>query len=390
MGSIHLGVLRLCTLGLLALSSQAQEAKQPLPEQPVKIQSGVGQKTGNSWFETTEQDLGTFFNNEAAVGKYKFKNPTDKPQEWRNIQPSCTCSQARIQIGTQHYEVSGKPAAIYRLSQGPGGESREKVTTVEVGPGEAGEIEVHMDMHGVTGLRESSIDIYTTDQDSPLLKVKFRATGAVMFSVVPPEVNLNKMAWNQQREFTVQVTSPLAKDFNITGTDPLQTGLKVEYDKQLKDGVATWTIRGTFGPLEAQAGTGGGMSSGGQIRFHTDVKSGAGFDVRVMAFVEGPLEIKPGSFMALGMIRHGTPVTRRVTLEPNDGSDLQVTKFRLEKLSVPEKFVTPKATKEGKLLHIDLEVSPDAPEGLFSGTLVIELNHPAVKEKAVMFNGYVR
>ena len=27
---------------------------------------------------------------------------------------------------------------------------------------------------------------------------------------------------------------------------------------------------------------------------------------------------------------------------------------------------------------------------MFSGTLVIELNHPAVKEKAVMFNGYVR
>lgn len=402
MGSIHFCVLRLCGLGVLAgglvVPAAAQEVKQVKPqgdngqpEQPVKIQPGAGlQRTGNSWFETAEADLGTFFNNESAVGKFKFKNPSDKAQEWKSVQPSCACSQAKVLVGGRTYEVSGKPAAIWRINQGSGGEAREKVSTLEVAPGESGEVEVHMDMHGVTGVRESDLIIYTTDQDTPQLKLKLKATGAVMFSIVPPEVNLNKMAWNQQREWTVQVTSPIAKDFNITGHEPLQPGLKVEYDKQMKDGMATWTIRGTFGPLEAQAGTGGGINSGGQIRFKTDVKGGTGFDVRVMAFVEGPLEIKPGSFMSLGMIRRGTPVTRRVTLEPNDGSDLQVARFRLEKLSVAEKFVLPKATKEGKLLHIDLEVSPDAPEGLFSGTLVIELNHPAVKEKAVMFNGYVR
>lgn len=45
---------------------------------------------------------------------------------------------------------------------------------------------------------------------------------------------------------------------------------------------------------------------------------------------------------------------------------------------------------DGDNLVVHLHIKDGAPGGLLKGELVVELNHPVVKEKRILFNGYVR
>ena len=46
--------------------------------------------------------------------------------------------------------------------------------------------------------------------------------------------------------------------------------------------------------------------------------------------------------------------------------------------------------KDGNKLIVDLTVAGNAPTGLVKGELVVKLNHPLIKEKRIVFNGFVR
>ena len=134
----------------------------------------------------------------------------------------------------------------------------------------------------------------------------------------------------------------------------------------------------------------GDSAGGGVLKFHTDVQGGATFNVRVMAFVQGPLEVKPGSFLTLGLIRKGTTLKKEIAFEPNDDAKLATTEMKFEKMTMAEEFVTVTSRQEGNKVIVELAVSDKAPAGLLKGDLVVGLNHPLVKEKRIMFNGFVR
>ena len=91
-----------------------------------------------------------------------------------------------------------------------------------------------------------------------------------------------------------------------------------------------------------------------------------------------------------GLIRKGKSLTKSITFTPNDGTDLQVTEFAFEKMTLKPGIVTASQRKEGGNLIVDLAVSDEAPKGLVKGELVVKLNHPLIKEKRIMFNGFVR
>jgi hypothetical protein len=381
----------------LAAALAAQEPKKVIPDAgqappgdaaPVKsaIPAGgaaVGQP--NAWFPVVDRDLGTFFNHEQATGRFAFQNPKAEALVWKLLTASCQCSGATITVGERRYELRSKPQAnaLYRVAVGKQTEDT-KVTQIEVGPKEAGEVEVHMEMHGIVGPKQASIAIHTTDAETPMINLSFRATGAQMFVVTPGDVSLNQMTWNEKREFSVSVTSPVQKDFTITRMDEPGKDFKVAYEKDLKDGVATWTIRGTYGPVSDEPG------GGGVLKFYTDLKGDATFTVRVSATVRGPLEVTPGTFLSLGMIRKGSKKLEKVVFEPNDGTDLAAGKIRIEGLTVDPQYVTTHTSKDGNKLVVELEVSADAPKGLLRGDLVVELNHPVIKEKKILFNGFIR
>jgi hypothetical protein len=371
----------------------------PPPEAPVggpaKPESGAihqeakptGASRGNAWFEVSDQDLGTYFNHEEAVGHFMFKNPNDQAVEWKTLTASCQCSRAVILIGKRRYEYSNKPTPnmLVRVTQDTSGRHEERVSQIEIEPKEAGEVEVHMEMQAANGTKSASLDIHTTDSITPMTKLSWRATGAQMFVVSPPDVNLNQMTWNEKREFSVTVTSPIQRDFTITHMDDAGKDFDVKYDKVVKDGAAVYTIHGTYGPVTAEGNSGGGV-----LKFYTDMKGDPTFLVRVQAIVTGPMDLKPGSFLGLGMIHKGSGRTEKVTITPNDGSDLQATEIAFEGLSVESKYVTTHQSKVGKDLVIELEVAKDVPTGLLKGSMLVKLNHPAVKERKITFNGFVR
>jgi hypothetical protein len=377
----------------------AQEAQKPLPidkgdmapatagskPESGKVQIGNPQ-SGNAWFPVTDLDLGTYFGHEEAVGSFRFKNPKGVPVQWRNLTGSCTCTKAVIRVGDRRYELVSRPEKqLLRVTKNPAGQDvREVVQQITVGPDEEGEVEVHMEMVGISGPRQATLDIHSTDEKLQQIRLKWHATGAQMFVISPAEVNLNKMTWNETKEFTVTVTSPLHKDFNIKRMDPADKAFTVTWDKTMNGDAAVWTIKGKYGPLDGEAG------GGGVLKFYSDIQGESSFLVRVMAFVQGPFEVKPGGFLPLGRIQKGTEFRKEVVFEPNDGTKLEATKMTFEKMTMAQEFVTAsQKVVDGKLV-VELHVSPQAPLGLLKGELLVELNHPKVKEKRIIFNGFVR
>jgi hypothetical protein len=356
-----------------------QEAVRQAVQQP-------GKSAGNPWFPVTEIDLGTYFGEGEASGTFEWKNPTDQAIEWSNLTGSCQCIRAVIRVADRVYQLRPKQAnPLVRITRDASGrEESEPVAKIAIGGGESGVVEVHLDMHGITGPKMATLDIHMTDPALPQTKLRWNAIGAQLFSISPAEVQLNKMTWSESREFVVTVTSPLKKDFNITGMDAADKAFEVSYEKAMNGELAVWTIKGKYGPV------GEDTAGGGVLRFQTDVNDSTPFTVRVMAFVQGPLEVKPGGFLTLGMIRQGTALHKEVVFEPNDGSSLDLTGYHFERLRGDEQWLKVTSSKDGNKLVVDFAVLEGAPAGLLKGDLVVELNHPLVKEKRIMFNGYVR
>jgi hypothetical protein len=148
--------------------------------------------------------------------------------------------------------------------------------------------------------------------------------------------------------------------------------------------MAVWTIRGTYGPVPDEKG------SGGMLKFYTDTTGENSFAVRVGAIVKGPLEVKPGGFLPLGRLSKGGEIRKEVVFEPNDGSTLAATSLTFDKLSVPPEVLRAEQRQQDGKLVVTLVIGADTPLGMLKGELLVQLNHPLVKEKLIVFNGYVR
>ncbi len=341
----------------------------------------------NDWFEATRRDLGTYFDDEVAVGKFLFHNPREAEHQLSNIQPNCACTKAIIRVGDRTYEI-GADKLLYRVESVDGAEQREQVRHINVGSEEKGEVEVHMTMHGVRGRKDALVSLQTSDEELPLVNLQWQATGAQYFVVEPPDVNLNEMAWGDKREFEFRISSPMQQDFNLLSHEELSKGMRIEYEKEMRDDRAVWHVRGTYGP-EVDEADGGGL-----IQFATDV-DGKAVSARVIAMIKGPLTLKPGGFVSLGHIKSDEGKTAEVVLSPSGDFDLQVEKLevvRLHGIKPPDKeAVRFTHEKDGRDIVVHIEVDKGVQAGTYmNGLLRIHLNHPASRLKEVMFNGFVR
>ena len=367
--------------------SRVDEARQT-PQDHIPRPGTGGQKAsgGNTWFPVTVRELGTFYGSGEAVGTFKFENPQDTSVDWVALTPSCQCASAEITIGDRIYKVIAKPQKrLVRVTRRAGQPDKlENVAKITIGPKEKGTVETRLDMNKITGGKHATLDIHTTDPVEPHSKLTFRATGAQLFAVSPKEVNLNKMTWNETREFTVTVSSTMQKQWEILSVDKPSDAFDVKWEKVQNGEHTSYRISGKYGPVNSEVG------GGGMLKFRTNVNNGATFNVRVLAFVQGPLDVKPGGFLTLGLIRKGKPIKKSITFTPNDGTELKATEMLFEKMTLKQEFITATQRKEGNNLVVELSVADNAPTGLVKGELVVKLNHPLIKEKRIMFNGVVR
>jgi hypothetical protein len=113
--------------------------------------------------------------------------------------------------------------------------------------------------------------------------------------------------------------------------------------------------------------------------------------MRVSAMIKGPLELKPGGFLNLGVIRAGKGGEGRITLIPAGDFDLQVTKLEAERVSIAADVVQFSHHKQGKEVLVDIKIAPEVKKDqIVRGLLKIHLNHPASPVKEVHFTGFVR
>jgi hypothetical protein len=198
---------------------------------------------------------------------------------------------------------------------------------------------------------------------------------------MPREINLNKMTWEDKREFTCRITSPVQDDFEITGHGPLPVSMEVSYRKEMENGKAVWHVDGTYGPGADPS------SPGGMITFNTDLKDKT-VDMRIVAFVQGPLAITPGTFIPFGLVRRGKGATKEILIEPTNDFALEFVEVKFSGLTVAEEYVKVEQSKEGKALKLTITISPDTPRQMVRGDLIVKLNHPAIEVQEFQFNGF--
>lgn len=363
----------------------------PEPGSGVQVRPQSGARSKVSWFPEMSADLGEHDPDATASKVFKFQNPHDKEHKFRAIQKTCQCTEARVYIGDREYLLKNTERArnaLFRVTRpdGDGEEKLERVTEISIGPKASGEVHVKMDMQGQkVGKKTASLDIHTTDNAQPLVKLSWSAMAVQMFHIDPPDVSFNKMQHNETREFRFRVSAPIQESFNITGHDTLPEGVKLEMTKgKDSSGRTEYLVKGTFGPV-AEA-----TSRSPVVRFNTDVKGGRSFEFRIHALIDNPVSVSPQAFIAMGMIPKGNAQTREFRIVSKDGTNLMVEKLSLVKTSVKGEGVSLSHRKDGNDVIVELKVSGDLPGGLVHGEIKVELNHPAVPEQSLRFNGFIR
>ena len=361
------------------------------PNLPVKKKDS-GPTPPNAWFAKTRENLGTFIEGETGVARFDFVNPNSETHQLTNIQPNCQCAKAKLFVGGREYSVENDPAphTLYRIDHVDGKELKQKVKHVAVGANEKGYVEIHLSLKGIRGPKRAYISMRTTDPKLKMLTISAEARGVTFFKVVPPEVNLNKMSWDEEREFSFEISSEVKPSFAITDVEPSNEAITIlDTSSVVREGQTVWTVRGKYTP------TSGNFAGGGALKLHTDIdgpKEGENraADVRVLAVVEGPMTLRPGTFIPFGRVKRKEGASKTIEIVPNGAFELDFTEVEVTNLTVDKKWVELKTSKDGRILKLDIVIKPNAPRRLIRGDIKVGLNHPAEKEKAIQFNGFVR
>lgn len=339
----------------------------------------------SNWFEKIYIDAGSYMEGETAVSEFHFQNPRDEIQYIKELIPNCQCEKATVLVGGRRFTVEDEPVkgALFELLWVDGKETKKRVNKIPIEAGQSGVIRVQMDLRGARGSKEATVMVRTTDNRAPVSNLRTRARAMQFFTVLPREINLNKMTWEDKREFTCRISSSVQDDFEITGHDPLPANMAIEYEKEMRNGKAVWQLKGTYGPGADP------RSGGGVIHLHTSLKEKK-IEIRVVAFVQGPLQITPGTFIPFGLVRMGKGASKEILIESTNDFDLEFVEVKLSGLSMPEEFITVEQVKQGKALKLIIRISPDTPRQMIRGDIVVKLNHPAAEIQEFQFNGFVR
>lgn len=385
--------LSLATILFATVAATAQQQPQPLPQKQIPqpptapASKQVAQDptkfaaAAAAWFPSLEAALEVKAAESEAKHVFPFHNPRSQAHEWRSLTGSCTCSSAVILVGDRRYELRSKEKKLYHVTGQPGSADATQVTSIPIGAGESGQVEMHVDTHGAKGQKLVSLDIQTTDPEVPALRLQLRANIESLFTVNPPGLGLGLVPLGEERKFSVLV-SAISNDFAITELLPPPKGLTATFARTAEAGRNIWQIQGTF-RLDTPGAT------NHILQFKTNQPAAPTFQVPIHANVQALVEVKPAIF-TVGKVRKGEVTKSKVRFTAADGKQLNATALRFENLNVPETAVALQSSHEGNDLVVELEVTAAAPTGLLKGDVVVELDHPSIKQKRLPFNAFVR
>lgn len=371
---------------LLALPCTAQQPSPAVP--PQQPDKNVAAATKPVWVETPSQQLDVLAGATEVVGTFAFANPSDKAVEFREVNVSCTCSSSTFRVGDRTFVVIPKPRQMLEVLQSEEGEKRVPITAIPIGPRQRGEVDMHMTVQSSGESKAVSMDIHTTDPAWPMIHLSIQAVGQRALIVEPEEIDLGTMEPRAKKEFEVKVRSKVLKDFAILEGSKLPPNVTATWEKEMVNGSAVWTVRGTYTAVDQKA-PGEIQSDAAILKFLTDAGNEKSFNVRLNAKIGRAVEVVP-TFVSFGQIRIGTKRTESIRFTRADGKATSILAARFENLSLPERFVSASIRMDGGVAIVDVSIAEDAPRGLVRGDLVVDLDHPTVAQQRVLFNGFAR
>ena len=119
------------------------------------------------------------------------------------------------------------------------------------------------------------------------------------------------------------------------------------------------------------------------------------FTLTVKGAVYPPVQVHPPDFISLPAISNEEPFHTAIAVYSMDMGNMKVTKVSTGRPDLFKPTAVPMSEPERKQLHVpaggyrvDLEIKPGLPLGQFAETLVIETDHPLLKEIQVAIRGY--
>jgi hypothetical protein len=337
-----------------------------------------------------EKDFGELIQGQTADHTFRLKNGGEGDLIVSQIKPSCGCTHAATSVLDD-----GGNRTPYSLG-------------AAIRPGQEFEVAIHFNTQGKRDQAHGQVSLYSNDPRT-VLNLTFKANVKTFLSVEPTYLNLESMATTDVREGHVIVKSALVPKFKLAPAPDVAPELKFECTPRggdAENGAPEWDVRVTLGPgvpegtfnrnvrlLTDQPVPGAPPAADGKATMHET-------QFMVMAQVKGMVTCEP-MFVSYGMLRPGQAASRTLRVSCNDPAfQLPAPKLSLANLKgEPFEYddyitrtVKPIAGMEGKAYDVELACTgmPEALNGNFMGTLMIETGHPTKPKVEVRFTGVCR
>lgn len=244
------------------------------------------------------------------------------------------------------------------------------VESSAIKPGESGKIKVQFDTAGFAGSKVKTVEVLTSDVESPEVVLTVRGTVVPGVTAEPRKVEFGEISPGDEGDIW-------ARDLTVS----LREGTELKIEK-----VHSYSRFITVTPLETQGLTGkyrveiskdaprGELRDRVVVQFVGDTQTA--LNIPVTAMIRGDLRLVP-STVSFGVVEGSEVLERRVKWENASRKDIKVTEVVAAHPAVEASFVDVKAGSRGVVV---VKVDPTKLAGDLRTTVEVKTDHPTESE----------
>jgi hypothetical protein len=325
-------------------------------------------------------DFGDLFDGQPARTTVTFTNTSEADRALSQVKTSCGCTVATVH-GPDGEAIPSKSA-------------NPQLPIVTLHPGQAIQVDVEMTTTNQRGSVEKQLQVYPMDSSLSMVQVPVRARVAKAFMISPESLSLGtKLPKTGPIEQTLVIESQIEGDWSIEGFTSGMEGKPLPADLQ-------FNVLDKEGPKRrVQVISGGPRTIGAlTLKVHVNINHEKikGTDFYVYGVVVPDVSFDTGdpnfpSSISFGQMETGSKVTKTLKITNADKSTPYVLRSVNVDAPKPEFFTTAIRTiEEGVSYEVDVTADAAINEAFFRGMLVLNADHPELKDQKILFHGWVK